>query len=212
MDGPLITVRGEAQLEGPPDRAGISVTVHATGAAAEAVRAELADASQRIRARVDSLGAALAELRSTGLHLAPVFSGRAGTKITGYRGQVSAEVVVGDLDALSDVLHALGSLPQAQLDGPWWSLRPDHPLHREARLTAVADARRRAEDYAAAVGGTVGEVLEISDLEPGLGGPRPLRMARAMAGEADQPDFDLEPAVQRVSGSITVRFRLRPAP
>ena len=36
MTAPIVTVRGEAQLEGPPDLAGLSsVTLHATGDSAE---------------------------------------------------------------------------------------------------------------------------------------------------------------------------------
>ena len=45
MDAPVVTVRGEARLEVPPDLATLSVTVHSSGSTAEPVRDELATAS-----------------------------------------------------------------------------------------------------------------------------------------------------------------------
>ena len=45
-------------------------------------------------------------------------------------------------------------------------------MYREVRLAAIADARRRAEDYAAAFGATVAELVEVSDLDGGMGGCR----------------------------------------
>jgi uncharacterized protein YggE len=103
---------------------------------------------------------------------------------------------------------ALSGLPDSQLDGPWWSLRRDNPMFREVRLAAIADARRRADDYAAAFGATVAELVEVSDLNDGFGGRHPMRMA-AMEMAADDSAFAFEPAQQTVSGQVTVRFTIR---
>ena len=201
-------MRGEAQLEGPPDLATLTATVHAVGSRADGVRGELARASGRVRSVLEG-AVGVARFSTSGLHVGPEFDQRSGAKITGYRGFVSTTVEVTDFGALSDVVHALAALPQCQIDGPWWSLRSDSPLLRQARMAAVVDARRRAADYAAAVRMAVGELLEISDLEGGgMGGP--LRMARALAADTaeSQPLFDLEPAVQTVAGQVTMRFAL----
>lgn len=207
MEAPVVTVRGEARLEVRPDLATLSVTVHSSGSAAETVRDALARASTRIRALLEERSAALAGFSTSSLHAAPVF-GRGGTKITGYRGNVSTSVQVTDFDALSDLVLTLTALPDSQIDGPWWSLRPEHPAHRDVRLAAIGDARRRAEDYAAAVGCTVAGLLEISDLDGGFGGS-PMRMARSFAMDAEaSSSFDFEPALQTVTGQVTVRYAL----
>jgi uncharacterized protein len=75
-------------------------------------------------------------------------------------------------------------------------------------LAAIADARRRADDYAAAFGTTVGDLVEVSDLNTGLGGVREMR-AFAMGGAAEDAAFEFEPATQSVSGQVTVRFSLK---
>ncbi len=205
---PIVTVRGEARIEVPPDLAGLSVTVHATGSSAEQVRDQLANASGRLREVLTAHEAAIARSSTSGLHVSPVFA-KNGAKITGYRGSFSTSVEVHEFDALSDVVFALTPLPNSQVDGPWWSLAATNPAHREARVAAITDARRRAEDYAEAVRRTVGDVVEISDLDGGFGGS-PMRMAKGFAMDAESaPSFDFEPAIQTVTGQVTVRYQLR---
>jgi uncharacterized protein len=208
MTAPIVTVRGEAQLEGPPDLATLSVTLHASGDSAEATRSQLAVGSQAVAAVLEQFATALEKTSTSGLHVSPTFNHKNPTKITGYRGVFSTTLVVADFEALSPLILALAALPTSQLDGPWWSLRRDNPMFREVRLAAIADARRRADDYAAAFGATVAELVEVSDLDGGFGPGRPLRMAAAME-MADDAAFSFEPAEQTVSGQVTVRFTIR---
>jgi len=207
MSKPTVTVRGEAQLEAPPDLAGLSVTLHASGETADRTRAQLAAGSSAVSELLEEFRAALERSSTSGLHVAPLFNKRTPTKITGYTGTFSSSLVVQDFEALSPLIQALSRLPNSQLDGPWWSLRPDHPIHREVRLAAIADARSRADDYAAAFGATVLELVEVSDLERGFSGGMRAAAFRESA-MADDAVFAFEPAVQTVSGQVTVSFTL----
>lgn len=208
MANPVVTVRGEARLEAPPDLATVSLTIHSTGSSADAVRDDLARASAQVRELLEERSSAVSRFNTSGLHVAPVFGHKSGTKITGYRGSFSTSIEVTDFDALSDLVFALTPLPNSQVDGPWWSLRPENPVHREVRLAAITDARRRAEDYAAAVEMSVADLLEISDLETGGWGSQARTRAFAMDAAESQPAFDFEPAVQSVSGQVTVRYTI----
>ena len=209
MTAPIVTVRGEAQLEGPPDLAGLSCTLHASGDSAEATRAQLATGSQAVAALLEQFAGALERTSTSGLHVSPTFNHRNPTKITGYTGTFTTSLVVSDFEALSELILALSALPSSQVDGPWWSLKPDNPMYREVRLAAIAEARRRAEDYAAAFGATVSELVEVSDLDGGMGGCR-----CGWKGDGDgamaagDASFAFEPALQTVSGNVTVRFTL----
>ena len=212
MTAPIVTVRGEAQLEGPPDLAGLSCTLHASGDTAEAARTQLASGSQEIAALLERLAAALERTSTSGLHVSPRFNQRNPTKITGYTGTFTTSLVVADFEVLSELILGLSALPASQVDGPWWSLRPDNPMYREVRLAAIAEARRRAEDYATAFGATVSELVEVSDLEGGMGGmPGPRGRYMAMEAMAADSSFSFEPALQTVTGQVTVRFTLASA-
>jgi uncharacterized protein len=208
MTTPIVTVRGEAQLEVPPDLATLAFTVHSTGDSAEAPRSELAKASARIRDVLAEHATAIERSSTSGLHVAPIFSRRGGTKITGYRGSFSTQIVVHDFDALSALVFTLTPLSNSQIDGPWWSLRRDNPAFRTVRLDAIADARHRADDYAAAFGASVADLVEVSDLETGFPAAREMRTFAMAKDMAEEPAFEFEPATQTVSGQVTVRFAI----
>lgn len=207
MTAPIVTVRGSAQLEGPPDLATLSFTMHSTGNSADRVRSELFGAAARVEALLEEFGSALERKTVTGLHIAPVFDRRSASKITGYRGSFSAEIITGDFGSVASVVLALTPLPNSEINGPWWSLRPDSPLHHQVRVAAIADARIRADDYAAAFGTQVEDLVEISDLDGGFAGGRAMAsFARSEA--AGEPSFEFEPVIQTVSGQVTVRFTM----
>src|SRR5688500_14769397 len=206
---PLVTVRGEAQLEGPPDLATIMLTLHASADSSERTRAQLAKGSAAVADLLQRFEAALERFSTSGVRVFPIFNRRTPAKITGYQGTFSTEVVVADFESLSPLLLAFTELPNSQIDGPWWSLRPDNAMHREARLAAIADARRRADDYAAAFGTSVADLVEVSDLNTGFGGGAREMRAFAMGNAADDAAFEFEPARQSVSGQVTVRFSLK---
>ena len=210
MAEPVVTVRGEASLECPPDLGTVTVTVQRSGATAELVRGELALAAGDLARQLQPFAGGLESSSSGGVHVGPVFSSPDGLRLTGYRGSSAATLVVADFDVLSPLVAALMVVPQVQVDGPWWSLRPQHPLQQQARLDAIADARRRANDYAAAFGATIVDLLEVSDLEGGFGGG-PRRFAQAARMTGGEPALDFEPAPQTVSAQVTVRFVMSPA-
>ncbi|BAK37633.1 hypothetical protein MLP_46190 [Microlunatus phosphovorus NM-1] len=205
----MVTVRGEAELVSAPDLATISATVHRTGPDADRVRRELAEASALIRAIVAERRSSLERHSTSGLHVGPVFSGRGGQRISGYRGRLSTELVVADFAALADLIAAVSALDGAQVDGPWWSLRPANAIYRQVRIAAIEEAKRRAADYAAAFDATLGELVEVSDLDGSIGAPRMMKaFAMDSARGGGEPELDLEPAEQRVGAQVTVRFQL----
>src|SRR5215218_4991084 len=207
---PLVTVRGEAQLEGPPDLATFILTLHASGDSSERTRSQLAKGSTAVSEVLQRFEPAIERSSTSGLHVSPAFSRRTPPKITGYQGTFTSQIVVADLESLSALVLALTALPNSQLDGPWWSLRHDNAMYREARLAAIADARQRADDYAAAFGTAVADLVEVSDLNTGFGGVREMR-AFAVGKGAEDAAFEFEPAMQTVSGQVTVRFSLKPS-
>ena len=83
-------------------------------------------------------------------------------------------------------------------------------IGERTNVTGSAKFRKliEADDYAAAFGATVSELIEVSDLERGFIGGRQRLAAFAESGMADDAAFAFEPAVQTVSGQVTVSFTL----
>jgi uncharacterized protein len=203
---PQVTVRGEAVLSVEPEVADLVVTVR--------VRArDRHTALQRVAAGQDAVADVLAgaeeaveSVESTGVavHPAPSDSG-----LPDVMASISSRVTVGRLDAVGDLVAALGELDDVEVSGPYWRLRPQSPAIEQARMAAVDDAVHRARQYAAAFGSRLTELLAVSDV--GLSGEAP-RFAAPMAAvarfESSEPHLDLAPARQDVHGAVEVRFAM----
>ncbi|MFE2279304.1 SIMPL domain-containing protein [Streptomyces sp. NPDC059454] len=208
---PHLAVRGEAHLETAPDLARIAVTLTARG---RDRRATLDDLTRRNTAALDllkSYGDAVEHLETGALTVTPELTAHGrGERVRAHHGTVHLTADLGDFTALGTLVTRLADLDLTRVDGPWWTLRPDSPAHREARRQAVHDAVRRAREYAEALGTALAALIELTDTGTG---PEPSARTRSMAfaaGAEDAPPLDLEPRRQHVHAEVNARFTLQP--
>jgi uncharacterized protein YggE len=213
---PVISVRGEAVLEVEPEIAIVWVSVLARDKDRQRAVKLLTDRNARVTALIKGYGDAIEKLDSGLVTVRPEFKdGKARERITGYVAQANLTATVTDFDVLGDLVVGLAGQEMVTVTGPGWQLRPGSPVHREARLAAVADATQRGREYAEAFGGTITGLIEAADT--GLLAPQPEPgvfraglAAPAAAAQAYQaaPEFDFEPAKQTVSAEIEARFTM----
>jgi uncharacterized protein len=212
---PVISVRGEAVLEVEPEIAIVWVSVLARDKDRQRAVKLLADRNARVTAQIKGYGNAVEKLDSGLVTVRPEFKdGRARERITGYVAQANLTATVTHFDVLGDLVVGLAGQDMVTVTGPGWQLKPGSPVHREARLAAVADATQRGREYAEAFGGTITGLIEAADT--GLLAPQPepgvfrAGLAAPAAAQAYQaaPEFDFEPAKQTVSAEIEARFTM----
>jgi len=212
---PVISVRGEAVLEVEPEIAIVWVSVLARDKDRQRAVKLLADRNARVTAQIKGYGDAVEKLDSGLVTVRPEFKdGRARERITGYVAQANLTATVTHFDVLGDLVVGLAGQDMVTVTGPGWQLKPGSPVHREARLAAVADATQRGREYAEAFGGTITGLIEAADT--GLLAPQPAPgvfragLAAPAAAQAYQaaPEFDFEPAKQTVSAEIEARFTM----
>jgi uncharacterized protein YggE len=212
--GPLLSVRGEAELEVAPDLASLELAVEAQGKERQGVLRLLAERTAAVRDTLSSYGSAVERVDTGTLWVSPVRPGtrRGVDKVTGYQGNAHMHITVVDFDVLGDLVLALAGQEGTVLRGPQWELRTGNPGHQQAREEAVAAAVLRARQYAAALGSSLTALIELSD--QGLGGGSLRRahvFAAAMAGgPQEQPELDLRPVPQTVHASVEARFTITP--
>ena len=218
---PVISVRGEAYLEADPEIAVINVQVQARDRDRRAVLDRLVSRNQQVLDLVREYGDAVEKVESGPASAHPEFKPKGDReRVAGYYGQASARVTVRDLSVLGELVARLAELELVTLAGPWWSLRPDSPVYREARVAAARDATLRAEEYAAAFGGRLGELIEAADTglltsagsrHAGVAASRGFA-AQLRGGLADEtPSLDLEPVRQSVTAQVDARFAMLPS-
>ena len=206
---PTVAVRGEWTAEVPPELARVRVSVGARSADRATALRDLARRVDEVRATLAGCGPAVESVAASPLRVRPQFrDGRPRERVTGHVAGVHLTVVVVDPEVLGDLLVRLADRDMVELTGPWWELRPGSEVHRRARTEAVRDARRRAEEYAAAAGSRLTGLVEIADT--GLSGA-PVSAAPAAfltTGAQETVTFDVEPVPQTVHAAVQARFTL----
>ncbi|MFJ1810983.1 MULTISPECIES: SIMPL domain-containing protein [unclassified Streptomyces] len=218
-DAPLLTVRGEAELEVDPEIARIHITLTARG---RDRRTTLDDLTRRNTTTLDLIktyGDAVENLSTGAISITPELATRGrGERIRTYHGTIHLTAELTDFTTLGELTTRLADLDLTRIDGPTWELRPTSPVHRQARQQAVREAVQRANEYAEALGTTVTALLELADT--GTTGARPraafdrraVRFSLAAADtETDAPEpLDLEPQRIQVRAEVSAQFTMNP--
>lgn len=216
---PRVTVRGEARIEADPDIARILVTVSARGTDRRTALDDLTRRNTQALELIKSYGEAIDTLETGTLSISPELTrhGR-GERVRAYHGSVQLNVALTDFTALGELTTRLADQELTRVEGPWWALRPDSPVHAAARRQAVREAVQRAREYAEALDTELGALLELADTgtsagRPGRAGFASRSVAYSSAGTelaADAEPVDLEPVRQTVHAQVEASFTIDP--
>ncbi|MGW7265860.1 SIMPL domain-containing protein [Streptomyces sp. NPDC054842] len=211
---PHLTVRGEAHLEAQPELARIGITLTARGTDRHTTLTDLTHRNTTTLDLVKTYGDAVEHLETGTLTLTPELTrhGR-GERIRAHHGHLHLTAELNDFTALGELTTRLADLDLTRIDGPWWTLRPTSPTHRQARQQAVHDALQRAREYAEALGTTLTALLDLTDTEPQPTHPlgRAMRtMTYGTENTEEPPPLDLEPQRQHLYAQVTARFTMAP--
>jgi uncharacterized protein YggE len=206
VPAPQVVVRGEALLVVEPELADVDVTVRVRARDRQTALERCAARQEEVAAVVAAAGDAveLVETTAVSVHLEVRDRRAPGEPVA----SLTTRLTVGRLDAVGELVVALGRLDDVEVSGPFWRLRPDSRAAEEARLAAVRDAVTRARQYAAAFGAGLTALVEVRDTGTGGGGFRVAGAMASMARFEGEPQLDLVPARQEVHGSVEVRFTM----
>ncbi|HUQ57524.1 SIMPL domain-containing protein [Lentzea sp.] len=199
-----VVTKGTGEVERTADRAQVDVTF-------EAVGADRSEAVSTLNQRISAVEPLLEtfEVRSRQLS---VHDNWDNNQRVGSRAQQQYVIWVSDLDGLDGLLAELVQAEPSWINGPSWTLVDDGDAVREAQKAAVADALRRAEGYASALGRRLGPLLRIGDTEGGGGySPKMMRGGASfeMAGPAGMVDqLNLKAQQITVSAVCTAAWSL----
>lgn len=201
-----VTVTASGTVAVVPDQARLSSGVTSEGATArEALTANTA-AMAKVIGELKSSGIDAKDIQTSSFRVEPRYTrpeeGKA-PSIDGYTVTNDVQVLVRDLNKLGEILDRLVTAGANQSSGLNFEVSTAETALDEARKQAVANARRRAELYAAASGAQVGEVLTITEGEA-FAPPRPV-FARAMKADA----VPVERGTETLEASITITWALK---
>lgn len=210
---PIVSVRGNAELQVPPEYAQITAWVLTRGRTRDQAEARLVELSRSIEAVLDPLAAALRRREASAVWISPVLRGKRNTVPERFEGRRKWTIDITDFSVLPRLLGGLTVGDEVTISGPYWRLEVDSPAYQRARLAAVQDAVSRASAYAAAFGSRIERLVEVSDV--GMSSAM-MPVAAAASGlmrssaERSAPieELDLSPVDQSANGSIEARFTM----
>jgi len=198
---------GRGRASATPDTALINLAVEHTApspaAALSACSASATAVLAAVREHVPDAGA----VRTSDLSVNPHWDHR-GDRLAGYAARTTLIIRTRRIDdaglIATAALEAAGDA--GQIHG--LSLIVDDPRAAtdEARAEAFADARRKAEHYAALAGATLGELLHVS--EGGEGGRHPHRFEMAVGLAASAASPPIEPGESQVAVTVATVWAL----
>ncbi len=201
-----ITVQASGSVAVPPDAVQVRSGVQTNADTAKAALAENTSLMSNVIDGLKAMGVESKDIQTANFSVQPRYQhhrdGRP-ADVTGYQVTNEVNVLLRDLEKVGVVLDKLIQLGANQMRGLDFQVLDAEKLRDEARREAIANARRRAELYAAAAGAKVGEVIEIR--EGSVSSPGPERMVKSMARSADVP---VEAGEETLSASVTVTWAL----
>jgi len=201
-----VRVSATGSVAADPDMAAISTGVIVEADTAKDALARNSTIMAKLIDGLKGLGIAGRDIQTTSVNVEPRYvqakDGRPAT-INGYRVVNQVRLTVRDVKRLGEVLDSAITLGANQIHGISFDVSNAEMLEDEARKQAMANAKRRAELYAAAAGAQLGSVITIS--EDVSTNPRPMPMARAaMAG-----NVPIEAGTRSLTVEVNVTYALR---
>lgn len=209
--GPGVTVTGTARVEGVPDTLRLDIGVNAVEDSVDAALAKANEASAALLKTLQDNGVEERDIATTQISIQPQYDYSGNTqRITGYQVTQAVRATLRDVDAAGEVIGkaAASGGDSTIINGISFDLEDNEDLLKDARKRAVEDARAKAEEYAAASGRSLGDVVSIS--EASIEMPQPYRMDAAMAGAADAASgMPISPGTQTVRVDVSVVYSFR---
>lgn len=209
-EGTLLSISADGKSEARPDMATINLGVTTEGQTAAAAMAENARRMTTLNAALRRAGIAERDIQTSNVSVYPqqqYVEGQA-PRVTGYQANNSVTVKVRNINNTGRVIDAAVGAGGNTVNGVSFShADPDAQLDI-ARRDAIAEARRRAELYASALGMRVNRIVSVSE-GGGYAPPMPVAVERfAMADQAAAPT-PVSPGEIETRVSVNVTFELR---
>ena len=212
--GRTITVNGTGEANGRPDQTRITVGTEVQAATAGDAQSQNAGKINAVTDAVKRAGIPAENVQTTSVNLFPIHSqeprpvpGRtpAAPAVEGYRASATIRIKVPGVDQTGAIVDAAVRAGADQVQGIEFSLQDDSALRAEALRLAVADARRRAEALAGAIGTQISSVEAV--VESGATVPPPRPLAAPAAAEVRTADATtVEPGQLTVQAGVSVTF------
>jgi uncharacterized protein YggE len=209
---PQISVAARGEIKVSPDRATIQISVQTRAPTAAAAAAENANKQQSVLTALRALGLGNDQLSTINYNVYPEQRYEQGREpvIVGYNVTNTILVDVRKLSQVGPVIDAALSHGANMITSLQFYASNTETARRTAIASAIEKARADAEVAARAAHGSLGTLLSVEIGAYSAPPPRPMMMAKGMAGMA-QADTPINPGEETLAVDVSTRWRFIPA-
>ena len=207
--GTRLDVTATGSVTRVPDVAIISAGVVTHSPTASAALQEAADRMNRVLAALKRAGVEDRDIQtgSVSLNADYRYPENQAPQVTGYSASNTVTIRFRDIRSSGKILDALVAQGANQISGPTLTVDKPEAALDEARASAIAAGRARAELYARSLGLRVVRVVAVSE-SGGYAVPPPAPPMPMMA-RMESAQTKIEPGEQKLEVSVTMTFELQ---
>ncbi len=199
-------VVGSGEAKAAPNQATVQLGVQSEAQSAREAMTQNAAKMQALLDQLKQLGIADKDLQTSNFSISPTYE-QDGRSITGYQVNNTVSVVIRDISRSSELLDKVVSAGANNVFGLSFSIDDPKALQAQARNAAIADAQARAAEMAKTAGGTVGQIIAISET---IGQVQPvMAFARGEAADSAAGAPPIATGEQTINAQVQVTFELR---
>jgi hypothetical protein len=218
--GTLLSINAQGKSEAPPDMAVVNIGVVTTGATAQEA---LAENNRRMAALTEALrrrGLEERDIQTSRVSIRPQYrdvDDRTEDVITAYEARNSVRARVRNLERTGRIIEAAVAAGGNSLNGVFFAHHDPQAQLDQARRDAIAEARRRAELYANALGMRVQHVVSVTEAGAARPGSEQLELTATLTTDSllnELPQIiaavvPVAPGEIETSASVSVTYELR---
>ena len=202
-----ITVTGTGMVTLTPDIAYITIGVHSQDASASVAMTSNNTSAQAVIAAIKAAGVADKDIQTTNFSIYPQQQYDTNGKLTGiiYMVDNSVYVTVRDLTKLGGLLDSSVTAGANTINSISFDVADKTAALSQARLAAVANAKKQADELTGATGVTLGTVQTISyyDSTP------PVAVPMARLASADSGNVPVQVGSMQISTTVTIIYEIK---
>ena len=208
-----ITVSGTGRASVQPDLADLRLGVTITAPTVESARSANSSTLAAVIAGLKAIGIEDRDVQTSIVSVSPQYDySREGAppRLAGYTFSNLVAAVVRDIERVGEAIDAALNAGATNIDHIAFRVADQSAAERQAREAAVADARVKAETFAAAAGVQLGGVAAI--VESGAPIPYPGPVVERMAFAANDASTPIEPGANEVTATVTIAYLIASVP
>lgn len=200
-------VTGEGKVSATPDKATVIVGVQAQGTTAQEAQDKLNSDINKVSAAIKGVGIDAKDIKTDNYSINPNIDYQNSQKITGYNANTNLTVTIRQIDKANQVIDQATQAGANQVGGIQFDQADQTKYQDQARVKAVADAKKKAESAAKIAGFSLGRIVNYQE-NPGGSYPRPFAMAADKAVGTAQPPTQVEPGSNEVVVNVTLSYEI----